>query len=432
MATLFNNLTNSLTNIRSAETETRSTRSQDLRLVLRLPRGWPETGKLDWCQYEGSSVTAHGSIDQLSDLPADVRNVPAHVWSPAEETLLTRISIPTRSRSMIAKALPYALEEKLIDDPSEQFFTFERSADNLLTVSVTRRDKLTQWLAAFDEAGVMVQSITPITLSLSTLASAWLLHCERDVCWVRSGVRSGFRCEIDADSPPSILISSLKESVTKPDTLIVHNPPASFNLDIWKQALGLEVLVEDTGFWEAAETNKLPINLLQQEFAPRTRVTGLSQMFRPAFYLTVAWLIGTIFFTSLEWWRLNDQFTGLRSEMTAIFKERFPQEAGLIVDPYKQMQANLAQKPLAGSNSSDTDFLSLLGDISPVLSRFTGIVTKEIAYQPRALTVTLELPDYRTLETVKNTIAEQGVGFSVGQVRQKEGKVVASIILEKK
>lgn len=432
MATLLNNLTNTLANIRSSDAGEHSSLSRDLRLGLRLPHGWPESGRIEWCLYEGSAVSAHGSVEQLGDLPADVRSAPAHVWSPAEETLLTRVTLPTRSRSKITRALPFALEERLIDDPSEQFFTFERSTENSLAVSITRRSRLRQWLAAFEDAGLAVESVTPITLSIPMLANAWMLHCEQDDCWLRTGVRSGYRCAMQAGRPPYMLKSALRDASHKPDTLIIQNPPEDFNLETWTQELGLEILVEQNAFWEAAECNSLPLNLLQQEYTPRKQIPGSSRLYRPAIYMITAWLIGTVLVTSYEWWRLNSQYTNLRGEMTAIFKKSFPQEASLIVDPYRQMQANLAQASSVGNNNSDTTFLSLLGATSPVLGRASNVTMKEISYQNNALTVAIEMPDYRTLEAVKNSIGDNGLKYDVRQVHQKEGKVIASIKLERK
>jgi type II secretion system protein L len=432
MATIFNNLTSTLANIRPANVGDRSSLTKERRLGLRLPHGWPETGKVDWCLYEGSVVSAHGSVEQLAELPADVRGMPAHVWSPAEDTLLTQVTLPTRSRSKITRALPFALEERLIDDPAEQFFTFERSADSKLAVSVTQRSKLQQWIATFDDAGLSVQSVTPVSLSISTLVNAWILHCDQDICWLRTGPMSGYRCAILAGHPPYMLKSALRDAMEAPQTLIIQNPPEDFDLEAWEQDLGLEILIEESTFWEAAESSSLPLNLLQQEFTPRRQGGGSRIQYLPAFYMVTAWLIGTVFFTSYEWWQLDSEYTALHDEMTAIFKKTFPQEASLIVDPYKQMQANLAQSSSLGNSDSDTSFLSLLGAISPILGRSGTLTLKEISYQADKLTASVELPDYRSLETVKNSIGETGLAYSVRQVHQKEGKVVAAIVLERK
>ena len=432
MATLFNNLTNTLANIRPADREERSSLSRDVRLRLRLPHGWPESGKVEWCLYEGPVVTARGNVEQLGELPADVRSAPAHAWSPAEDTLLTQVVLPTRSRSKITRALPFALEEKLVGDPSEQFFTFERSPDNSLAVSVTLRSRLQQWIAAFDDAGLALQSVTPITLSIPTLADAWMLHCDQHNCWLRTGLRSGYRCAMQAGHPPYMLKTALRDAKNKPETLIVQNPPEGFDLEAWTQDLGLEILVEESEFWEAAENNALPLNLLQQEFAPRRQIAGSGNLYRPAIFMITAWLIGTVLFTSFEWWQLNTEYTKLHSEMTSIFKKSFPQEASLIVDPYKQMQANLAQTASVDNNSSDTSFLSMLGTISPVLAGVGDLTMNEIAYQKDALTITVEVPNYRALETVKNSIGDSELKYEVRQVHQKEGKVIASIKLERK
>src|SRR5712671_5913314 len=85
------------------------------------------------------------------------------VWTPAAETLLLRASLPTRSAAKIVQALPYALEEQLIEPPERLHFAYTREADGSLAVAVTSRERMDRWLSALAAAGLEPTRLAPVT-----------------------------------------------------------------------------------------------------------------------------------------------------------------------------------------------------------------------------------------------------------------------------
>src|SRR5712664_3130398 len=116
------------------------------RLELWLPRNWPaEDSELRWRRVAAGGAVGQGVQRGLEGLaPAEVISV----WTPAADTLLLRARLPTRSNAKIVQALPYALEEQLIDPPERLHFAFSHEADGALAVAVTRRERMESWLAA--------------------------------------------------------------------------------------------------------------------------------------------------------------------------------------------------------------------------------------------------------------------------------------------
>src|SRR5262245_54425884 len=114
------------------------------RLELWRPREWPATDtELRWRRSEPGGAMRQGSQRGLEGLaPAEE----VIVWTPAAETLLLRARLPTRSASKIAQALPFALEDQLIDAPEKLHFAFTQEADGSLAVAVTRRERMEGWL----------------------------------------------------------------------------------------------------------------------------------------------------------------------------------------------------------------------------------------------------------------------------------------------
>src|SRR2546427_1813421 len=109
------------------------------RLELWLPRNWPAEDS----QLRRRHIAAGGAVRQgvqrgLEGLAPAEEII---VWTPAAETLFLRARLPTRSAAKIVQALPFALEEQLIDPPERLHFAFAHEADGALAVAVTRRER---------------------------------------------------------------------------------------------------------------------------------------------------------------------------------------------------------------------------------------------------------------------------------------------------
>src|SRR5262252_2682286 len=90
------------------------------KLELWLPPDWPtQDGELRWRRTEAGGATRQGAQRGLEGLASADEIL---VWTPAAETLLLRARLPTRSPAKIAQALPFALEEQLIDAPEKLHF----------------------------------------------------------------------------------------------------------------------------------------------------------------------------------------------------------------------------------------------------------------------------------------------------------------------
>src|SRR6266853_1602335 len=107
------------------------------RLELWLPHDWPrDDAELRWRRVVSTGAVRQGSQRGLEGLAPAEEII---VWTPAAETLLLRASLPTRSAAKIVQALPYALEEQLIEPPERLHFAYTHEADGSLAVAVTSR-----------------------------------------------------------------------------------------------------------------------------------------------------------------------------------------------------------------------------------------------------------------------------------------------------
>jgi general secretion pathway protein L len=380
-------------------------------LELLLPRGWPETGGvIQWRLRGGTGNAPHGEVTELNQIPGVGVLTRVHAWTPAPETLLTRATLPTRSRAKIQQALPFALEDQLTADPEQLHFAYRILDDGGLAVGITARQRLETWRARLSEAGLQPASFCPAPLALPHVAGAWTIAFHDDEIWVRTGIASGFACPASATPPPMLLAAwrEAREKENAPQSLTLLHPPAGFDQNAWAAAFQLPVTVQKQDFWASHYEPAPALNLLQGAYAPSGQLQELAPALRPAAIMLAIWLAGGLGFNLWEYWQLKRTHDNLRQEMTALFKRTFP-EAQVVVDPALQMQRLRDDLQGKSGKTSGADLLPLLGNLAPVMQASPQVKLRGIQYGEGKLTLDLTLPDFQTMETVKNALTARGM-----------------------
>ncbi len=383
-------------------------------LTLRLPRAWPAQGGLiDWWWSPAQGAPEEGTVDDLSELPEAARAGNVLAWTPGAETLLTRVTLPTRARAKILQALPYALEDQLLGEPETLYFTYRSLPDGSLAVAVTALDRFQGWLTAFKAAGLHLVGLCPVTLKPPLEEGCWSIGFDAEEVYVRSGELAGFACPVSLAVPPAVLKAALREAGEQgraPRELLACNPPPQFAPAAWAEALGLPVSVRASEPWPAA--GPAPFNLLQREFAPSGELRQSLHAMRPAAVMLGAWLIAMVALNLWQWWSLAGNQRAARAEMTELFQKSFP-EAKTVVDPVLQMERNLAILQANSGMVAPSDMLSLLDKVAPLLQGNPQTKLRGLQYGDGALTLDLNFPDFQMMETMKNAMAGRGLQVEV-------------------
>jgi general secretion pathway protein L len=385
-------------------------------LELLLPRGWPEShGIIHWRLRAGAGVAPHGQVTELNQIPGVGTMTRVHAWTPPSETLLTRVTLPTRSRTKIQQALPYALEDQLIGEPDQLHFAYRVLDDASLAVAITARARLQAWISRLTDAGLRPVSLCPAELALPLIGGSWSVAFHEDEVWVRTGTASGFVCAASVRTPPSMLETAVREAREKqvaPQGITVMQPPSGFDPKAWATQLNLAVQMQKQDFWANHHESTPALNLLQGAYAPSSQIQAMAPALRPAAIMLAVWLVGSLGFNLWEWWQLKTTHENLRQEMISLFKRTFP-DAQVVVDPALQMQRLISDMQDKGGKSSGADMLPLLGNIAPVIQASPQLKLRGMQYGETRLTLDITLPDFQTMETVKNAFTARGMQVEV-------------------
>jgi general secretion pathway protein L len=353
------------------------------RLELWLPRNWPaEDSELRWRRLAAGGDVGQGTQRGLEGLAPAEEII---VWTPAAETLLLRARLPTRSVAKIVQALPYALEEQLIEPPERLHFAFAHEADGALAVAVTRRERMESWLAALAAAGLAPTHLAPVTLSLPLADRAWTLAFVDGEIVLRSGARAGLGGPAEP-RPPAWLHAALAEARTEsgePERILLVDAPADLDSATWREALGLPLEAMQPG---EATVPADPLSLLQQHYAPRARLAALRRAYIPAAALLAAWLLATLALDAFEWARLSRAARVADEEMSALLLKSFP-ETRAILDPAEQMRRGLEDLGARSGIAAPGDMLFLVARAAPAIERESRVRVQSIEYAERALII---------------------------------------------
>lgn len=384
---------------------------------LFLPARWGD--EIAWRLRGVGGKERQGRLSDLSALPEAVRSARIQVWAPASETVLLRASLPTRSKSRIRKALPFALEDQLLDPPEDLNFSHVLNADGGLAVAVTARDRLADWAAALESAGLRPESLAPATLSVPHVAGAWTVGFTAAETVLRTGEYAGQGGPLDLAVPGwlKVALADAQREARAPERLIVQDRPDGLDLAQWSEALGIPVVES------AVETPSLALpcklNLLEGEFGLRGRWREAIRPFLPAVVMFSVWLLVAALASIGEWWTLSRTQRQQQEEMQAVLLRSFP-DTKAVLDPVRQMQRGFEQLAVRkGSAIAGDDLLGLLGSAAPVLQAEPRARVKSIAYAERALTLTLTLADDAAANVLERALRAAKLEAQAGDAQKR-------------
>ncbi len=252
-----------------------------------------DTGHADWAIVndagEVSQVVMKGEVAALAEAALDRINI---VIIPSEDVLVTTVTLPKMNRSRLLQAIPYALEEQVIEDVDTMHFAAgEYHANEALPVIVVSRTKMTEWMTLLQSFNIKADVMIPGIFALPTAENHWYAQVN-DVAIVRTDLVNGFAC--DQKNLAEMLELAFESAAHKPQEIEVlssqHTP----------LSLTLPVKLTETNATAEAQfeimarqaVKEAPVNLLQGEFQNK-KARGMPKMtslVRTAAYLGIALL----------------------------------------------------------------------------------------------------------------------------------------------
>jgi general secretion pathway protein L len=359
---------------------------------------------------EATPDTLNFETGELSRLlqqpPVDCRWI---VLIPGEDVLTTTVSLPRKRRRQAVKALPFMLEDSITSDVALEHLTV--GPDNTqgeTLVAITRKQRLSDLLQIFTDAGVTPYSMLPDYAMLQENPDTWQILLSGDRAMVRCPDSTGFSTPL---SRLALLLNTGQDSesgssarsvqwIRSADTTV---PVLPGNWQINEQ------LVANPLQHLAADASNASLNLLQDEFKAIQQDSWNWRPWARAALLAVVATGIVLLETGLETARFNRESDQLQASMIELAREALP-EAKQIRDP--QTQLLIAWRQLKNGGAGGAEFLPLLNRVSATISQHP-ITVRGMHFRDGTLTVALQGTSLQQLDNLRQQIEQQGLYASL-------------------
>lgn len=375
----------------------------------------------EWLRPDGE--VQRGPLADLSSQSDGARQI---LVAPSEAVTLHRLALPSRKRSTWARAVPFALEDYLVEDIETLHFALGGAVDGgYLPVAVVDRILLSAWLETCDQAGLTPAAVVPDSLLLPWQNDEWSVLLEARRALVRTGRWEGFATE--RDNLALLLAQALAEAgETKPRCLRVWGAPATELAETEVELSPEDTPIEPLALFASGYQPATVLNLLQGGYSRQAHWGRWLRPWRAAAALAGMTLLVQIAGQVYDHWRLQREVTALRTEIERTFKDALP-EATRIVNPKVQMETRLRE--LAPSGGSG--FLELLYQGAQPLAHFPNVTLRGLGYRDGQLDLALEGGDPAVLDRLRQQFERQpGLRMDM-RTTQREGQMESKITVKR-
>jgi general secretion pathway protein L len=333
-----------------------------LRVFLPASERLGSTERIHWMLFDSRRNLLREDVSALADIPAadDVEAV-----LPASRVLFARLKLPKVNAATIRELLPYAVEDRLLADPSHiHAVAGSTDARGETLVAVIDREWLGALLEALARARIRPSKGWCESALLAGGSLDWhlVLGPARGMLVDDQGVGVTFDRSAGSGFPLALRIA-LDEASSRgdrPTSIRVHHESGEPLPDLarWSGDTGVEFLPGTQ--WETlarGEPASTAINLLSDDFAAGRGRLAAMRIPRAAVVLGASIVLLQFAFVAFDTWRLDRERVQLEARREAVFRDAFP-EAKVVVDPELQMSRNLAELQRSRGLAADDDFLA--------------------------------------------------------------------------
>lgn len=363
----------------------------------------------------------------LSDAALVLKQYKVIVVLPGENVAFFLVSIPGTNLQKIRLALPYALEDSVIDDVDTLHFSLGReAADNQYQVTVINKKYLDWILYELLNAGVIPEIIT----------ADYSILTEKNTLFIGQNKILYNGNDIQFSSNPDFISSQNNDFLTNNNIFKIiqcktTQESENEKTEIDELAERLEIEIE---ICHAQELSCLikhgsadnVINLLQGDYKKKKNWSQERKTWMPIAIMFLIWIgiKGSLF--AVDYIKLNQQSKKINAEIVQLYKKTFP-KSKRIIDAKSQMQQKLndlkKRKGLKGRGFSE-----MLSGSAAVLGKYKNLQIKALRYFDGRINLELQLSSLQELDKLKEQLKkEKGYQVDIQNASSEKGFVTARL-----
>ncbi len=363
--------------------------------------------QVSWIALEDGMIEKSVLRCHLSDIPDFAKKNDVTVIVPARDVVLTQVALPKLSHARLLQALPFAVEEQVIDDVENLHFALaDAPLDGMTATAIVAKQKMDEWLGLLSVAEIKPIQLYSAVFALPLLPKNWSLSLDRDVGTLRKNSYTGFAAELS--NLPLLIEFAVKESSEKPEVIQIYNTLES-DIEIATNSVTLKQIKLSEQAWLEKITTWIDtqpaINLLQGQYRAERKSSETKKIWILAGYLALAWL-GIAFFSNLiSFFILHHEANRLEIAINTLYKKNFPDSTS-IVAPRERMESKLASLT---ESANKNNFLVLLAKTGASLTKIPSLQLKNLDFRDNQLNLELIAEKFDDLDAFAKTLSQQGL-----------------------
>ncbi len=393
-----------------------------------------EAARASWVTVDDGKAIGHSQRGPVVDIPHPPGNERVVVCVPATDILIAPVDLPGGNRQRMLKAVPYALEEQIIDDVEELHFALSnREKDNSYRVAAVDRIRISDWLEVLRAAGISPHALVPDINCLPYDASTWSVLIDGSSALIRTGKYDGSALEVR--NLPVMLSGTLrgKES-NNPDIIRMYLSGESHALkDMMK---GSEEATEfdfsdyggdATRFLAEHYDAQASLNLLQGEYSREEQWGKHLRPWYPAAALFLIWLVLQTGVDIYRYQGYSAQVTQLEQQIAQVYKQAFPASRNVRPGTERARMDSELKSLRKQRGQGQAGLQDMLSKAGPILSRTRDLAIQSIRFRDGRLELKVQAKNLASLDKLKQQLAAQS-GWKVESQSSSRGNQVESQI----
>ncbi len=346
------------------------------------------------------------------------------------EVTLTHANVPSRQRSTLVRAVPYALEDQFAEDVAALHFAIgERHDGGQVDVAVVRHETMRGWLQTCSDVGLTIAAVVAEQLLLPTVDDDWSFVGDGDRIVARTGRWGGFVADRGTfEIFAHLALRDLGDA--RPMRIHLFGDIEASELSFLE---GVKIVPPESGLrpLELYARQTVPyakLSLLQGPYSPRAKLGRVFRPWRPAAVLAGILLFLQFGLLVTQKVQLEDRSSELRTEMERIYRDAFP-NAQKVVNPQLQMDRRLRELR-KGSTSGEAGVLALISVAGPVVRAADGLNIQGISYRNGEMVLNITADSLERVDNLRAALLEQGgLDVEIQSASSREGRVNSRLLI---
>jgi general secretion pathway protein L len=363
---------------------------------------------------ELTSRITHGALSEINT--GNTREVIVLLHS--QYLHINQLQLPAMNMQKTMKAVPFAIEEYIAQDIEDFHLVVTREKrGNLTSVAGIERELLKNILAVFNEHNIRIDKLLPDALCLPVETRQWACLQFEDDCYLQTQLHQGLVCacnllpyvlreQLDKHRTAEPEQSALPEKIlffseqdTDNELPSIDALPDDAAIEPVKVKYNQHPLVIFCGHYRQAE----PLNLLQNEFKPRSKSSSYWSQWKLAASLAAVWLVLNLSVAGYEYSQLSSQNRELEQQIIATYKKTFP-ESKRIINPLAQMKQKLSELQSGASGNNQGLLFLLAAAFGENKVNDQDITLQSLAFRNNKIDLSLESTNLQAIQNLNNML----------------------------